>query len=183
MVQESKAQKIKDEQLMINYQNGDNKAFEALYLRYESRVYSYLRKRLTDHNSVEEVFQNTFLKVHKSRHHFNPKFLFIQWLYTVARSELLDFCKKKKVVHIEYVDHGDHGDHGDQAPELDHSLDLESYESLSANEREVLNLKFISDQDYEEISSALNISQSNARKIFSRAIKKIRKSLSGEKYV
>lgn len=174
MVPTKNAQKMNDEQLMMKYQDGDHQAFEVLYLRHESKVYAYLKKRLTDQDSVEEVFQNTFLKVHKSRHHFNPKFLFIQWLYTVARSELLDFCKKKKVVHIEYVDQGK------EKEEIDNSLDLENYKGLSDKERELLSLKFISDNDYEEISSALNISQSNARKIFSRAIKKIKKSLSGE---
>ncbi|PIK13634.1 sigma-70 family RNA polymerase sigma factor [Halobacteriovorax sp. JY17] len=174
MVPQSKAQVIKDEQLMVKYQNGDHKAFETLYRKHEAKVYSYLRKRLPNQDNVEEVFQNTFLKVHKSRHHFNPKFLFMQWLYTIARSELLDFCKKKKVIHIEYIE---------QAVEplnIEDNLNLDEYESLSDKERKVLNLKFISDQDYEEISSALNISQSNARKIFSRAIKKIKMTLTGD---
>lgn len=168
------AQKMNDEQLMIRYQDGDHHAFEALYVKYESKVYAYLRKRLAEQDSVEEVFQNTFMKVHKSRHNFNPKFLFIQWLYTVARSELLDFCKRKKVVHIEYLDQGK------EREEVDNSLDLNEYKNLSDKEREVLKLKFISDKDYEEISSALNISQSNARKIFSRAIKKIKSTLAGD---
>ncbi|WP_372651513.1 RNA polymerase sigma factor [Halobacteriovorax sp.] len=174
MILAGNAQKMNDEQLMIKYQDGDHQAFEVLYLRHESKVYAYLRKRLPDQDQVEEVFQNTFLKVHKSRHHFNPKFLFIQWLYTVARSELLDFCKKKKVVHIEYIDQGE------AKEEIDSDLDLDNYKNLSDKEKELLSLKFISDNDYEEISNALNISQSNARKIFSRAIKKIKGTLSGE---
>lgn len=175
MAQIESAKHMNDEQLMIQYQNGDHRAFEVLYGRHESRVYSYLKRRLPNSDAVEEVFQNAFLKVHKSRHNFNPKFLFVQWLYTVVRSELLDYCKKKKVVHIEYTDQG----HSLEKEEDD--LDLDKFQSLSDREKKVINMKFISDSDYEEISIALDISQSNARKIFSRAIKKIKNALQGDK--
>ncbi|WP_417335740.1 RNA polymerase sigma factor [Halobacteriovorax marinus] len=164
-------QELDDQELMIQYQNGDHRAFEVLYKRHEAKVYSYLKKRLPHSDNVEEVFQNAFLKVHKSRHNYNPKFLFVQWLYVIARSELLDFCKKKKVVHIEYIEMAS------EDTSVDGELELKDYKNLSEKEKELLSLKFISDLDYSEISEALNISQSNARKIFSRALKKVKEAL------
>ncbi len=98
------AHNFTDEQLMEEYIKGDHMAFEALYVRYQKTVFSYLRKRLPDEQSQGEVFQNTFLKLHRNRDRYQSKYPFIKWLYTIARSELLDFCKLKKLDTVPFED-------------------------------------------------------------------------------
>ncbi|EQC52445.1 RNA polymerase sigma factor [Bacteriovorax sp. DB6_IX] len=166
---------LEDEKLMKLYQEDEFLAFEVLYQRHKDRVYSYIAKRTPKESDRDEIFQNTFLKVHKSKHTYKDKYLFLQWLYTVARSELLDYCKKKKVEYIEYDDN-------QYATEVrNDDFDLSEYKSLNDKEREALKLKFYSDEDYEEISVALNTSKANARKLISRALAKVRKGLTGDK--
>ena len=55
---------LEDEKLMELYKNGENMAFEVIYLRHKDRVYSYLDKRLSDKNIIEDIFQSIFVKFH-----------------------------------------------------------------------------------------------------------------------
>lgn len=169
------AENFSDEQLMEKYQQGDYMAFEALYLRHESTVYSYLDKRMADSSAKDEVFQNTFLKLHKCKHLYNSKHLFIKWLYTITRSELLDFVKKKRIRTIEFDE--TLYKTSDEVSKVE--LDLNDYKNLSEKERDAISLKYLSDKDYDEISKELNTSTSNARKLISRGLKKIRSKFKG----
>ena len=82
---------LTDEKLMKLYQQGDYEAFQVLYERHNRKVYNYLLKRLSDDDPLEDIFQNIFVKLHKSRMKYDHKFLFLKWLYTLSRNELLDF--------------------------------------------------------------------------------------------
>ncbi|MFT6631193.1 MAG: RNA polymerase sigma-70 factor (ECF subfamily) [Bacteriovoracaceae bacterium] len=172
------ADSLTDEQLMVKYQQGDYMAFEALYYRHEKTVFTYLSKRLRDSHAREEVFQNIFLKFHRSRDLYSNKFLFIKWLYTVSRSELYDYCKKKKIITIPLEETLVQTEIEQEGP-FQELLDLDEIAKLSKNEKEAIKLRYYSDKDFEEISKALSTSQSNARKLVSRGIKKIKLSLKG----
>ena len=76
--------KLDDNNLMELYQNGDEKAFDVLYSRSKKRVYSYLKKRLHDKDLVEDVYQNIFIKLHKSRHLYKSEYPYRNWLYKFA---------------------------------------------------------------------------------------------------
>src|SRR6185295_1339485 len=86
---------LTDEELMRAYQGGDAQAFAELYRRHSGRVYAYLTRRLQKAEVANEVFQATFLKVHHSRHRFDFKFPFAQWLYVITKTVLLDHVRKE----------------------------------------------------------------------------------------
>jgi RNA polymerase sigma-70 factor (ECF subfamily) len=165
---------ISDEQLMEKYQKGDSMAFETLYLRHQDRVYSYLSRRLSDSHSIDEVFQNIFLKFHKVKDQYKCEFPVLKWIYTISRSELYDFCKKKKI-HTMPLDENLVAKQNDQEPEFDKAL----LNSLSVKERAAISLKYLSDKDYDDISTHMNVSKVNARKLVSRGINKLKKKLAG----
>lgn len=165
---------ITDEQLMEKYKQGNYMAFEALYYRHKDTVYSYLVKRLSDPESRNEVFQNIFLKFHKFKNRYDSKHLFLKWIYTISRSELYDYCKKKKLNAIP-LDETKLSDEVNNESELD----IEQVKSLTQNEMKAIKLKFYSEQDYQEISETLGTTQVNARKLVSRGLGKIRAKLLG----
>ena len=68
---------------------GNYEAFEIIYGRHKDKVYTYLSKRLTDKNSIEDVFQNVFIKFHKSKQNYNPKFTLMKWIYTISKRSYL----------------------------------------------------------------------------------------------
>ena len=169
---------LEDEKLMELYVQGNYEAFEVIYGRHKDKVYTYLSKRLTDKNSIEDVFQNIFIKFHKSKQNYNPKFTLMKWIYTISKSELLDHLKKKKVTEVEFKE----TDAPLSTEAEGERLDLSNEPGLNEKEKKAIDLKFYSDQDYDQISQTLNTSKANVRKIISRGLKKLRLKYSGGSY-
>lgn len=167
---------LTDDKLMELYKNGEDMAFEVIYLRHKDKVYSYLSKRLTDLNIIDDIFQNIFAKFHKSRNLYSNEHSLLKWIYTISRSELLDAIKKYKVTLVELKD-----EHIVSSPENDSDpIDFDSVKSLSNKEKDALKLRYYSDKDFSEISKALNTSEVNSRKLVSRALKKLKVKLGGK---
>lgn len=166
---------LDDTKLMKLYKQGDNMAFEVIYLRHKDKVYAYLKKRLIDKSFIEDIFQSIFIKFHKSRHLYNSKHPLLKWLYTICRSELIDAFKKNKVRFVEFKE-----DQLVENPkEITEKLNLDSVHTLSEKEKQAIELRYYSEKDFSEISKALNTSSANSRKLVSRGLKKIKAKLLG----
>jgi RNA polymerase sigma-70 factor, ECF subfamily len=76
--------------------NGDSAAFESLVHRYESELFSYLRRYLGNAEMAEDVFQATFLQVHLKREQFEEGRRFRPWLYTIATNQAIDAQRRNK---------------------------------------------------------------------------------------
>jgi RNA polymerase sigma-70 factor (ECF subfamily) len=168
---------LEDTKLMELYKNGENMAFEVIYLRHKDRVYSYLDKRLSDKNVIEDIFQSIFIKFHNSRHLYSSEHPLLKWIYTICRSELLDSVKKSRKIKLVSLNE-------DQliseTKEIGDIIDLDSVKSLSEKEKLAIKLRYYSEEDFTDISKALKTSEANSRKLVSRGIKKLKAKLIGE---
>ena len=162
---------------MLKYQGGDHMAFEVLYMRHKDKVYSYISNRLHKADDIEDLFQKVFTKFHKSRRLYDPKYEVLPWIYTVTKSEFLDFIKKKKVATAEF-DEKIHTHHKANDTDL---IDIQSEEVLTQKEKDAIELRYINDNDFLEISSLLSTTETNARKIISRGLSKLKKKYRGAK--
>ena len=52
-----------DEQLAMSYVEGNNRAFDILLSRNQSKLFSYIMFVVRDHEKANDVFQETFIKV------------------------------------------------------------------------------------------------------------------------
>lgn len=169
---------LEDKELMLRYKDGAHMAFDVLYSRHKDKVYHYLNKRLHSKDDTDDLFQKVFIKFHKSRHLYQEKYEVLPWLYTITKSEFLDFLKKKNIQSVEF----DERFHGatDLEKESSSSFDIESEKHLSDREKSALKLRYINEKEFSEISEVLKTSQSNSRKIISRALEKLRNNYRGE---
>jgi RNA polymerase sigma factor (sigma-70 family) len=158
-----------DEELMIAYQLGEADAFEVLYSRHSAKVLGYLRKKVKSEALARDIFQATFLKLHKSRSRYNAAFPFVPWLFTICRSELLDALKKPHMSREELME---------EVPEPPAPMREEqpevSLRSLPASQRDAVELRYQKDFSFEEIATALETSPANARQLISRALRSLR---------
>lgn len=164
-----------DEELMQAYQAGDSLAFETLYLRSSPKLYGYLRKKLSRSNEVEDVFQRVFLKLHRTRSDYDPKYLFEQWLFVIARTAVLDHFRMQQRSNAVFTDQ-DVSELSDRVTidgEREH-VELPSLGALTAEQRQVIELKVIDDLTYEQIATRLRRSETSVRQLFSRAVRKLR---------
>jgi len=170
-MQESKDQ-LSDEELMTLFQNGDVASFEILYNRYSSRVFSYLSKRV-DSGAAPDLLQEIFFKLHNNRHQYSNQYPFLPWLFAMTRNAVVDFVRLKENKIREK---------SDALPELSIS-DAETtwsgdlalaLESLPAQQKRAIELRYQSDWTFEQIACEMKTSPVNIRQIISRGIRKLR---------
>lgn len=94
-------QSTSDEQLMQNYCNGDNKAFEILYSRYKNSIYHYFYRQVETSAIADELHQDVWLKIIKSSSQFSEQSSLKTWLFTIAHNRLVDYYRHKQVIVAE----------------------------------------------------------------------------------
>lgn len=106
---------VADEHLMELYRDGDAGAFDVLYHRHKGGLFRYLLRQCKDKSVAEELFQDVWSNIIRSRERYQPTAKFSTFLYQVAHNRLID--------HIR------------QRPELALSLDAEDDDADSLVER------------------------------------------------
>jgi RNA polymerase sigma-70 factor (ECF subfamily) len=159
-----------DEELMIAYQLGEAEAFAALYSRHASRVLGYLRKKTGSDALARDVFQSTFLKLHRCRSRYDAAFPFVPWLFTICRSELLDALKKAHRRHETLAAEVPEN----VAPAADLGTPEVNLSRLPPAQQRAVELRYGNDFSFDEIAAQLDTSPANARKLVSRAIRFLR---------
>jgi RNA polymerase sigma-70 factor (ECF subfamily) len=102
-----------DDTLMSAYAGGDAAAFEQLYARHRAGLYRFVRRLLgsTLAAQVDEVFQDTWLRVVHARASWQPQGAsFRTWLFTLAHHRAVDLLRRSgREVAIDAFD-GDDGE-------------------------------------------------------------------------
>jgi RNA polymerase sigma-70 factor (ECF subfamily) len=158
-----------DEDLMGSYQNGDYVAFQDLYSRHSSRVYGFIFSQLKNRSQTDDVFQAAFLKLHQARHHYDPSFPFLPWLFTVTKSVMLDAIRKAKTVREDSNDQVLENAAAERIEEP--AIDLTPLEGA---QKTAIELRYQQDLSFEEIASRLETTPANVRQLISRGIKKLK---------
>jgi len=174
--------KLSDEELMVLYQDNNYLAFESLYQRHSGRVYGYFQKKVNADIS-QELLQETFTRIHKSRDKYNPSFPFLPWVFTVARNILIDHFKKAETQTFLNSVQADLGElsGGSEISDLAGVQQLElALSMLPDQQQRALQLRYLEDWSFERIAVELKTSPQNVRQIVSRGLKKV-KSVLGSK--
>lgn len=85
-----------DSALMLQYRDGDVAAFEILYRRHNDSLYRYLLRRCLDRDTAQDVFQEVWGKIIKSRHNYRATAKFTTFLYRVAHNCFIDHLRRNK---------------------------------------------------------------------------------------
>lgn len=84
-----------DEELALSYADGNNRAFDLLLLRNQSKLFSYILFVVHDRDTAEDIFQETFVKVitrlQKGRYMVSGKFG--AWIMRIAHNAIMDWYR------------------------------------------------------------------------------------------
>src|SRR5262245_38136362 len=83
-----------DRLLVQRIRANDQKAWAELDRRYRGRLTAYVRRRLKDHASVEDVVQETFIGFSNSLANYDDKRDLQTWLFTIAAHKVTDQLRK-----------------------------------------------------------------------------------------
>ena len=87
---------ISDEELLEQYQLGDESALRVLVNRHKSKIFTTIMLRVKDRALAEDIFQDTFVKVINTlkRGSYKEEGKFIQWILRIARNLVIDHFRK-----------------------------------------------------------------------------------------
>lgn len=91
-----------DEELALLYVDGDNKAFDELLARNQSKLFTYIMFVVRDQETANDIFQDTFVKVimklQEGKYTDSGKFSF--WVTRIAHNVIMDWYRQGKNEHI-----------------------------------------------------------------------------------
>jgi RNA polymerase sigma-70 factor (ECF subfamily) len=75
--------------LMVRYQGGSLEAFQELYAQVAPGVRRYLFHLAGRPETADDLLQETFLQMHRSRAAYNPNYALKPWVFGLARNVFL----------------------------------------------------------------------------------------------
>ena len=87
---------LKDSALMLRYRDGDVDAFRVLYERHNDSLYRYLLRLCKHRDTAEDLYQEVWSKIIKSRQRYRPTAKFTTFLYRVAHNCFIDHIRRNK---------------------------------------------------------------------------------------
>ena len=102
-----------DAVLMLRVKRGDRAAFAELVEKYRQPLFNFVFRTLRDETETEDVAQNTFLQVWKSRARYERTAKFSTWLFTIARNLCLNEIRRRSRHPAESLEET-HAEHDDQ---------------------------------------------------------------------
>jgi RNA polymerase sigma-70 factor (ECF subfamily) len=167
-----------DEELMESYQMGAVDAFDILFHRHSGRVLGFLSKRMSKKKEAEDLLQEVFFKLHRSKHQYKATLPFSPWLFSITRSVLLDSAKKRNLEDSVDTNDLDRLSSNEQAFNQGQDKDLAKVlEALPQAQQQAVSFRVYDEETFEAIASRLSTSPENARQLVSRGLKKIREIL------
>ena len=172
-----------DSALMLRYAAGDVAAFEALYRRHNDALFRYLFRLCRHRASAEDVFQEVWGKMIKSRDRYRPTAKFTTFLYRVAHNCFIDHVRRNKrhgnTVDIEVDTQPDGGDQPEALVErsLARQRLNEALLLLPDEQRDVFLLREEADLNLDQIAAVTGTNRETAKSRLRYAVRKLRAAI------
>lgn len=177
-------QALSDERLMELIVRGDERAFGALYDRYQRKLITYFSRMLwNDRERAQDFLQELFTKIARKPDSYDPSRPFSTWLYSVANN----MCKneyrregtrkaavphlKAETDHVNAI-HGDGVDRERFRSRLDQELDR-----LDPDQKATFVMRYHEDMAIKEIAGAFGISEGTVKSRLFYTLKKLAERL------
>lgn len=170
--------KLRD--LMIRYQAGSLDAFQEIYVQLAPGLRRYLCHLTCGSEATDDLLQESFLQIHRSRSAYNPGYAVRPWIFGLARNV---FLMNRRAARRRAQVHESRG----ELPELPVPAEVERLGSrdevrrclagLSTDQAEALLLHHEWGFTFEEIAGMLGLSAAAARARASRGMADLRGAL------
>jgi RNA polymerase sigma-70 factor (ECF subfamily) len=176
-----------DAQLMLRVGEGDDTSFALLLERHRGPVVHFLYRMVQNQAVSEELAQEVFLRVYRSRSTYEPTAKFTTWLFRIATHVALNSIRdgKKEKGH-ESLDvetsEGTERQVADRQPTVEQEMVHEvkrrevrqAIEALPAKQRAAVLMHKYEGLDYAQIAAVLNCSESATKSLLFRAYESLR---------
>ena len=184
---------LSDNDLLEEFRNGNEKGFDILVTRYQTRVYQIAFRMVRNHEDAWELAQETFIRAYKAIPKFKGRSSFFTWLYRICFNLSITFSKKKqkdkKMVSLDALPEETlmleavNPQTELSQPEMlnkQHKLSIaiaNAIEQLPLQQRLAFTMRQYDDMKNEEIANTLNLSVAGVKSNYHHAVKKLKEIL------
>jgi len=179
-----------DESLIAAHCQGDKTAFGEIVRRYADNMLGYLTRMSGDREEAQDLFQETFRRVHEKAHTFAGG-AFKNWLFAIATNVAIDGLRRRKRLRLVSLNGKVDCDDSDEefgtaiaadnrCNPYDQAIKAEQAEKvrqaielLPARQRATLVLAYYQQLSYGQIAEALGCSIGTVRTQMFRALRKL----------
>jgi len=171
-----------DKELYLKLREGDERAFQALFLKYYPAMCNFARQYLNDHELAEETAQDMFVKIWEKRASLNIETSVKHYFFRSIRNHCLNQIQHEKIKK-QYAKVVLESSHQDINPdqyylEVDLIQHIEKcIESLPPKRKEIFRLSREQGMKYKEIADTLAISVKTVEAQMGLALKHLRDEL------
>jgi RNA polymerase sigma-70 factor, ECF subfamily len=184
---------VADEHLMELYRDGDAGAFDVLYHRHKGGLFRYLLRQCKHKSVAEELFQDVWSNIIRSRERYQPTAKFSTFLYQVAHNRLIDHIRQRPEIALSLDVEDENADSmveripADPAGQPEILIErkrliesmVEHIEALPILQREAFLLREEAGLSLDEIALATGVSPETAKSRLRYAVAKLRDGLRG----
>ena len=169
-----------DENLMEAHCEGDRSAFADLVRRYQGLLFGYFMRMTHNTEMAEDLFQETFLRVHQKAHTYRAGSKFKSWLFTIGTRIAIDRLRKNKRQPLSFSTETEETilDQTDGPAIETARLEMQAtvqaaIDALPPKQRAALILSYYEGHTYPEIARIMGCSTGTIKTHMSRALKKL----------
>ena len=179
-----------DAELMLRVKEGDGASFGVLLEKHRSSVVYFLYRMVQNHAVAEELAQEVFLRVYRSRSTYEPTAKFTTWLFRIATHLALNALRDGKNERLQARLDEDIGDWPvrqvpDRRPSVEQSMVYQAkleevrraIAGLPEKQRAAVLMHKYEEMEYSQIAKVLSCSESAVKSLLFRAYETLRARL------
>jgi RNA polymerase sigma-70 factor, ECF subfamily len=183
-----------DIRLMLRVRDDDDAAFAEIVELYHQRLVIVLQHLIGTAEGAEDLAQEAFLRVYRSRKKYRPRAKFSTWLFTIANNLAANHLRsrqRKPVVRLDVRDSGPLGprpgeqivhDRERSPPQKLQQQELaevvkQAIEGLNERQRVAVVLNKFEDMNYADIAEVMGLTTKAVKSLLSRARENLRVAL------
>jgi RNA polymerase sigma-70 factor (ECF subfamily) len=180
-----------DAQLMLRVREGDEESFGVLLEKYRNPVIRFVYRMVQDQAIAEELGQEVFLRVYRSRTTYEPTAKFTTWLFRIATHLALNWLRdgRSERGHKRLDDEGDGEmpvrEVADRRPSVEQRMVYQTrlqevrdaIALLPEKQRAAVLMHKYEEMEYSQIAQVLECSESAVKSLVFRAYETLRARL------
>jgi RNA polymerase sigma-70 factor, ECF subfamily len=180
----------RDAELMLRVRDGCSVSFQLLLERHRGPVIHFLYRMVQNQAVAEELAQDVFLRVYRSRSTYEPSAKFTTWLFRIATHRALNYLRDGRHERGQQSLDDEVGEGmARQVVDRSHSVEQKllkdvrlqevrnAIELLPAKQKAAVLMHKYQELDYSQIAAALECSESAVKSLLFRAYESLRARL------
>lgn len=185
---------LEDDRYVTQAVEGDQEAFKRLMEKYQKPLYYHVLKMVKNHEQVEDIVQESFMKAFSNLSSYNTNYAFSTWMYRITTNHTIDHLRKRKL-QTTSIDEPVRAKDGEMQIQIVGGAETDrkiirkerkkivsdAIHNLPEKYREVIVMRHLEEMSYQEISDELDLPLGTVKAHIFRAREMLYKALIDKK--